>query len=146
MLFYYLLHISLPPESDDRDVAQNEFLFHNFSFLYHTGVLVSPFYNIFIVKPRPFSAFIATYTPLSYLTRQTDRYLRGLYSSSRTQLLSTPRFNSHFFFTSHIGVHSFDPPHRAQRVPYQKWKRSLGFFHTRVIGFSFFGFPGYCWA
>ena len=60
MLFHYLFHTSLPPESGDRKVAQIEFSSRSSKFLYQTGAfLVLLFYNIFIVEPRFFSAFIA---------------------------------------------------------------------------------------
>ena len=138
MLFHYLFHTSLPLEGDDREVAQTEFfLSRSSNFLYQTGAFCSLlFYNIFIVEPRLFSAFIAIYATFPYLTRQTDRYLRGLYSSSRAQLLSTPRSKSHNFHFTHRSL-PLRPSWQSSARPLSEVETLMGAFHARVIGFSF---------
>ena len=104
------------------------------------------FYNIFYRRAATFPSLYSTFTPLfPYLTRQTDRYLRGIYSSSRTQLLSTPRSKSHIFHFTHRSL-PLRPSLQGSARPLSEVETLMGAFHTRVIGFSFFGFPGYCWA
>ena len=137
-----------PPARKRRQgCSANRVFFHLIipvSLLYRS--FASPFYNIFIVEPRPFSAFIATYTPLPYLTRQTDQYLRGLYSSSRTQLLSTPRSKSFFHFTH--GRPLLRPSSQGSAGPLSEVEMLIGYFSTQeLFGFFsvlfFFSLTGY---
>ena len=126
MLFHYLFHTSLPLEGDDREVAQTEFFSRMSIFFtkqrYFFCLLL--FYNIFHRRAATFPSLYSTFMPLfPYLTRQTGRYLRGIYSSSRTQLLSTPRSKSHVFHFTHRSLPlrpslqgSARPPSEVERL------------------------------
>ena len=105
--------------------------------------MFSPFRNIYIVEPRSFLALVATYAAFLYLTRQTDRYLREVYLSSRAQPLSTPRSKTQFFLLHRCLL--FRPSSQGSARPLSEVETPIGALHTRVIGFSFlfFGFVGY---
>ena len=150
MLFHYLFHTSLPLEGDDReiDLREKNSVCAIFFFFYQTGIFFCflLFYNIFYRRAANFPSLYSTFMPLfPYLTRQTDRYLRGIYSSSRTQLLSTPRSKSHIFHFTHRSL-PLRPSLQGSARPLSEVETLFELSTQELSVFLFFGFPGYCWA